>query len=170
MFKTILAGIFMTGIYVIPASAEECGRWVPCKAESKLSQGDISSYIYGNRSDVEPWVAEEKKPAKTKKTQVKVQAAPQLGVSKKAEQVMIADSVARDNERRKDDLAEARNPDTPFEGEVELSIEEEAAARAYLNRVDAARAGENAPQAKTSFEAQTSTGLPNVKLIDSDED
>jgi len=42
-----------------PAVAENCGRWVECTGETNLDAADLNSYIYGNRTEVEPWVGVE---------------------------------------------------------------------------------------------------------------
>lgn len=139
MTSLALAGLFGTPA-LAAADDPACGRWVPCAESDALTPSDVRSYVYGTRTEIEPWAPEtEKDASSTPEARAK---APASGAGGAAVDVKTAEEIAAGRATgapaREADVATI---DEDFTSVDEMSAAEEAAARAYLAKVDAERNG-----------------------------
>ncbi|MFG6572328.1 hypothetical protein ACGYLO_12045 [Sulfitobacter sp. 1A13353] len=153
--------------YTLPVQAEDCGRWVPCSDATSLNAADLNAYIYGNKTEIEPWITETKKSDQKvdKKTAVKTVKAPSAAPTQRTLGAAGDDAQSVNEGENIGDLTAAE--------ENELFLELEAAEDALLAEEQDV-AGET-PTGTTVSEfgitgTTKETGLTGVKVLSSGAD
>lgn len=160
MLKIPAISLTLIALSSFSAIADECGRWVPCPSDSELNVEQARSYVYGETREVEPWAEDEVKSSPDTPGTKALAAAPSPGVSKAAEKVELIGRIERESQITSaesplidPDLNRDHFPEDEAGVIVDLNPEEEAAMRAYLQKIDDAR------------NAEETSGFEGVEII-----